>query len=188
MASILRFDEWQDSNGTPILDGTGLAIPSSALPTGSILQVVSATKSDTFTTASNSFVDITGLSVSLTPRSISSKFLVSFFVHTIGDGNVIGSMVQIVRNSTAIGIGDAAGSRGRTTSGVYFGNDTSNNNTYVPVGNEFLDSPSTTSSITYKVQIRTTGNPTFVNRSSLDTDSSGFPRSISTITVMEVAG
>ena len=47
--------------------------------TGNILQVVSTTKTDTFSTTSTSYVDITGLSVSITPTSTSSKIFIKYF-------------------------------------------------------------------------------------------------------------
>ena len=54
---------------------TGLAaLPDSAMASGSIIQVVSTTKTDTFSTSSSSFTDITGLSVSITPASSSNKY------------------------------------------------------------------------------------------------------------------
>ena len=57
----------------------------------------------------------------------------------------------------------------------------------VPI--HFLDSPSTTSSITYKVQYSNEEGATIhVNRTGNDTDASKYPRAISTITVMEVSG
>lgn len=184
--STLKVNNLQDVSSDAVITN-GVIVPA-ALPAGSILQVVSATKTDTFTTASGTYVDLTGLSVSVTPSSANSKILVMFTVNTVGDGNVIGTQVQIVRDSTPIGIGDASGDRSRTSSALYFGNDSSNSNSYGAISNQFLDSPAATSSLVYKLQIRTTGNATFVNRSTLDSDTAGFPRSVSTITVMEVAG
>jgi hypothetical protein len=51
-------------------------VPAARLPAGSVLQVVSTVKTDTFTTVSSSYVDVTGLSVSITPTSATSKILV----------------------------------------------------------------------------------------------------------------
>ena len=47
-----------------------------AFPTGSVVQTVSATKTDHFSTAETTFQDVTGLSVSITPSSTSNKILV----------------------------------------------------------------------------------------------------------------
>ena len=51
---------------------------------------------------------------------------------------------------------------------------------------QFLDSPSTTSATTYKIQTRVTAGTGYVNRTVTDTDSGVYPRGISTITVMEI--
>ena len=55
------------------------------LPAGCILQTVSTTKTDTFTSSSSSLVDITGMSVTITPKYATSKVLVMFNVHIVGD-------------------------------------------------------------------------------------------------------
>ena len=51
-------------------------IGDAGLPAGSVLQVVQTVKTDTFATTSTSFVDITGVSVAITPSSTSSKILI----------------------------------------------------------------------------------------------------------------
>ena len=55
-------------------------LPTARLPTGTVLQVRSTTKTDTFTTTSGSYVDVTGLSVSITPTSATSNVFVLFQV------------------------------------------------------------------------------------------------------------
>jgi len=65
------------NTGTVITTASsGQSIPKAALPTGSVLQVVSATKTDTLSTTSTGWLDVTGLSVSITPISSSSKIMV----------------------------------------------------------------------------------------------------------------
>jgi len=149
---------------------------------GAVVQVKSATKSDTFSSSGTSYQDITGLSVSITPTSASNKILVIASVQGAADLNVVEANLQLMRDSTAIGIGDAAGSRTRST--VEFGvpgeySMASNTLTY-------LDSPATTSATTYKVQIQVRSSTGYINRSVVDTDSSSNARGASTITVMEV--
>jgi hypothetical protein len=184
--SLLKVNSLQDLSSDAII--TEGVIAASALPAGGILQVVSTTKTDPFTTASTTFVDLTGLSVSITPRSISSKIYVSFTSLVSGDGNIQSTMLRLMRDSTAVGIGDASASRSQISTAFYAGNDASNVNSFAGVSSAFVDSPATTSSLTYKVQIRTSGDPAFVNRGNSDSDSPGSPRGVSTITVMEVAG
>ena len=163
-------------------------IPTSNMPTGSVLQVVSNTKTDTASTVSATFGDITGLSVSITPTSASSKILVTISVSRGTDSNQI-SNFRIMRDATAIGIGDTAGSRARTTMSMYFG--ASDAVSHIGTSSmNFLDSPATTSATTYKVQFRSQqdGSTTYINKNASDGDGTTVPRTISTITVMEIAG
>ena len=186
-----------DEAGTVLTSASSLAsanltgsVPSSAMPAGSVLQVLQTVKTDTFSTTSTTMTDITGLSVSITPTSAASKILV-FMNASIGGGNAsdvnhVG--VQIVRGSTAIFVGDARGTRMQATGVVNTG----------LVGQMFhpntvyLDSPATTSAITYKLQIKTTtaSYTANVNRSGRDADDAiGYDGTgTSGITVMEIAG
>lgn len=152
---------------------------------GSVLNVASATKTDTQTTGSTTYIDITGLSVSITPSSTSNKVYVSGHVTAAAKINVTQGYLRIVRDSTAIGVGAAASNRVQATSPITF------TNAYHAQSYSFgfLDTPNTTSSTTYKVQIRDeNGQGLFVNRSENDTDNAAGGRYISTITVMEIAG
>ena len=182
-----------DGNGTMTVGNgsiSGLsngAIPAEKVGAGAVLQVLQAVKTDTQSTTSATFVDITGLSVSITPKSSSSKILISASVNRGTTDNMI-SNFQFMRDSTAIGIGDAAGSRARSSMSVYTGSSDSVSH-IVTVAMNFLDSPSTTSATTYKVQFRSQGGgqTTFINRNSADGDGATVPRTISSITVMEIA-
>ena len=152
--------------------------------TGNILQVVQTVKTDTFSHTGNIAVtDVTGLNVTITPSSNSSKILIQVFMN-ISNNNI--SRVQIVRGTTAIALGDAAGSRPVGAASMNNGGDT---NVVDPLTMIFLDSPSTTNATTYKVAFSNELNSsTFaVNRSMNDTNNIVGVRSISTITAMEVA-
>ena len=110
MSSILKVDQIQLANGnTPTAGDLGLNT------TGNVLQVKQAFKTDTGTGASSSFADISGMSVTITPSSASSKFLITFHAAITMYDNTI--QVRLMRDSTAIGLGDGAGSRVRTTAG-----------------------------------------------------------------------
>ena len=149
---------------------------------GKIGQVLQTVKTDTFTSTSTSFTDVTGLSVAITPTATSSKVLV--FAHIVGCGEVGTNhgIFRIVRDSTAIYAGDSAGSR---SSGFHSGIVSDTNSVEAGTG-IFLDSPSTTSATTYKIQGITEGSTFFVNRSPNDGDSKGRGRLASSITVIEV--
>jgi hypothetical protein len=150
-----------------------------------IVQIVTATKTDTFTSASTSFTDITGLSVSITPTSSSNKILVMYSLMT-GENPSGFPMVRLVRNSTAIAVGDAVGSRAQVSSVAW---SSGNTNVSDMQSMNFLDSPATTSSTTYKLQIiSTSGTTNYINRTARDDNGSYEPRGVSTITVMEISG
>jgi hypothetical protein len=148
-----------------------------------VLQVVSATKTDTFTISSATFTDITGISVSITPSATSSKILILADIKLSAQNATEFPGFRLVRDTTAIYVGDAAGTR---IQGTYGGNVPSSNVILQGVGMH-LDSPSTTSATTYKVQIRSATGTSYVNRSHVDTDSASFYRTASSITVMEIS-
>jgi len=150
---------------------------------GGIKQVVTANLSSTFSTSSTSFTDVTGLSVSITPSSASSRILVLADVQGNNESGV-STMTRLMRDSTAIAIGDSASSRIRSTGGVD-GDNTSPGDVFF-LGGIIVDSPATTSATTYKVQIRASANNACVNRSRYDADNDTNPRTHSSITVLEV--
>lgn len=151
-----------------------------------ILQVISATKSDTSSVTGYSWTD-TGLSVSITPSSSSNKILVLADMN-IGGSDMYDVKLRLLRGTTALGLGNTAGSRPRATRVVTtYG---SNGHYHqVPTNIIYLDSPSTTSATTYKIQFAAYGgNIGYLNRSSTWQNTSqydGTPASF--ITVMEVA-
>jgi hypothetical protein len=155
---------------------------------GGILQVVSTTKTDTFSEslANNTLGStVTGLTVDVTPRSTSSKAHITGLINV--DGYSVSGFV-LYRDSTAIAIGDAAGSRARLSAGNV---PNFSNNFVETIPINYLDSPSTTSTVTYSIRLYNASTATrtlYLNRSQTDTDSAGFGRYASTITVMEIAG
>ena len=154
---------------------------------GKILQVVSTSKTDTFSTSSSGFNDVTGLSATITPSSTSSKIFISLsaHTHTASSSNGANSALRLMRDSTIIAVGDAASGQAQTTTTTGY----SNNNLFASsVSANFLDSPNTTSATTYKVQMQSDGGTAFLNRASGELANTNFQRSISSITVMEVAG
>jgi len=150
---------------------------------GKILQVQSTKMGSAFTTSStNTWVDITGFSVDITPSSTSSKILIMFDTQLSSDF----AGFRIMRNSTEVGSGDAAGSRITASSGGFR---PMTGDRVMNVSQVHLDSPATTSAITYKIQTRcNTSGTTYINRTSSWGDSTVYFTNASNITVMEVAG
>lgn len=160
--------------------------------TGNILQVVTTHKTDIFSTTASisSMAAVPGMSVSITPSSTSSKILVMLGC-TMGSGADALVYYQLYRDSTAIGIGDAAGSRPRTTGGAVYASSTDMFYGSIPISIHYLDSPATTSTLTYSLKVGSgaTSNTVYFNRTGSDRDTSNYDgRSGSSITVMEIAG
>jgi hypothetical protein len=173
-------------------NGSGvLSFASAGATAGQVIQVVQTAKTDTFTTTSTSFVDVTGLSVSITPSSASNKILVLVQISYGGAVNMYGS-AKLIRGSTSIFEGDSdSANRTESTIPMTTTNEANSEASKMYNGSIFyLDSPSTTSSTTYKIQIRTNsaGENITVNRTGVDIDASFTNRSTSSITVMEVKG
>ena len=163
-------------------------VPTWATPAaggGKVLQVVSTTKTDTFTTTSSSYVDVTGYSVTITPSASTSKILVLYDININSDPTTHGGWGRLVRDSTNIKLGDSSGGRPQVTIAKEtqnFYNDLSGQS------GSFLDSPATTSATTYKIQVARVGGSgsdiVCVNRS--EQDNTDRPRGACTITVLEI--
>ena len=151
---------------------------------GTVLQVLQTVKTDTFSTTSTSYADITGLSVSITPSSTTSKIYVIAQVTGGGTPGTNNTNFRLVRGSTAICIGTSGGgSRIQSTTSAT----PSDVNALQSLIISFLDSPATTSATTYKIQQIVPSGTGYVNRTSSDLDASYIARATSTITVMEIA-
>lgn len=134
------------------------------------------------------WVDLTGYGISITPTSASSKIMyqISFGAMSQSVGNAI--LFRITRNGAVIGVGDASGTRPQVTLRTMRESDT--NHTKTAPHFTYLDSPGTTSAVTYQLQWSGESTPTiYVNRSQTDADGQSYgARSISTVTLWEIAG
>ena len=175
-----------DSNGTIVT--TTSTIAKTQLPTGSVLQVVSINKVDVFSTATHgSWVDITGMAASITPISSSSKILVMVQLSIGGGGNNYGRGYGVKRGATQLNLGTygtgSPGSFGASTS--FSGGD---NGGIFTAPFIYLDSPSTTSSTTYQVELYADSRSvttTYINRTYAGTSDGSY--GASTIILMEIA-
>ena len=154
-----------------------------AISHGKILQVVHTHKNSVFSTTSTSYVDVTGLSATITPTSATSTVLVIVSLTVGGDNDGARGDIQLVRDSTPIGQSD---SYSYYATGLWSRSDRW---AYTALGStniHFMDSPATTSATTYKIQIREDGGITstiYVNRAK-DND---LYRGPSSITLFEVS-
>ena len=160
------------------------------LPAGSILQTVSTTKTDTFTSSSSSLVDITGMAVTITPKYSTSKILIRVNLNWGGVDNIYAA-IRLLRGSTVISHNSSA-TGSQTAAAIGCGGDNNNFQWKLEhTGLEFLDSPATTSATTYKLQQQSTGGPGtntwYVNRPHNTTNAAYIVHGTSGMTVMEIA-
>jgi hypothetical protein len=151
---------------------------------GNVIQLISTTKKDIQTITTTSWgTAITGLSVTITPK-YSNSLIYLFSQITCGVNSNVAVYFRLYRDSTLILVGDAAGSRDQVSYAQYPAAYTANNITSSGVNG--IDSPATTSPITYSIQCRSSAGSAFINRMDTDSNTSIYARAISTITAMEV--
>tara|TARA_Y100000114_G_scaffold18545_1_gene14834 strand:+ start:52 stop:696 length:645 start_codon:yes stop_codon:yes gene_type:complete len=154
---------------------------------GKILNVVAANKTDAFsaTASDGTYHDITGLSVSITITGTNDVLI--FFQSSFSTGSDFGQRgsFRLVRGSTAINIGDAAGSR---TRGIFPSMEVRQTQMSTPVAGCFLDENPSAGTYTYKLQVSAeAGAGTVVVNSTSGGDSATHYRGASNLIVMEVA-
>ena len=158
-----------NSSGNPILRQTG-----------SVLQVVSATKTNTASTTSTTPVD-TGLELTITPVSSTSKILLMT--------TVMASQSAIKRIYFRFAGGNSSAAVGDANTGheATFSINSRSGDSYImlPGCASYLDSPATTSAITYKIQWWVESDTGYLNRPGT-IDANG-ANTVSTITAMEIA-
>ena len=167
----------------------------SSLPSGSVLQVQSVNKVDNQRIVGTTFTDV--MSVSITPTSTNSKIFVMCDINIScsgGDNADEGqrySGVKLYRNSTQIAVNTDKQS---SQSAVWFSSNqiqaTSSGYSMMNSGGTFIDTPATTSAITYKIQAANTHSThqTFINRPSKTNNAAFLHQGTSTLTLMEIAG
>ena len=150
---------------------TNSIVPVGGIPAGAsgggIIQIVQTVKTNDASTTSNSYTDITGLSVTITPRSTSNKILIMMNVN-IGHSTNATTGFRIIRGaSTDIASGTYAGS-GYSAATVGGRISVSDDGNLFAFSMQYLDSPATTSATTYKIQWKTSGGTIYINRRATD--------------------
>ena len=160
-------------------------IDHSNMPSGSVLQVKQATSTDAFTINTNdTWTDLSGLSVTITPKSTSSKILITVHLTGADDTNAY-TRILLRRDSSSIAYGDSG--TGHESTFSMHGN-TSAGSAEQQVGSmTWLDSPATTSATTYKLQ-GSCYNSRIARFNYNNGDANTRQNTVSTITVMEIAG
>jgi hypothetical protein len=175
MASILKFDVWQGSNGVvkPI-----------------VLQTVSYHYVSTYGNNVSTPQDVPNFNVSITPSSVNSKILVMVNCYMGGDNDTYGYII-LKRNGTRIGDGGSPSGVIGTFGGAYMTNlGGTVQYTTRNVSNSFLDSPGTTSALTYQVAMASPyAGSSYINRQANQIANASYTQQTpSNITVMEIAG
>tara|TARA_B100000131_G_C17931467_1_gene538507 strand:+ start:293 stop:835 length:543 start_codon:yes stop_codon:yes gene_type:complete len=172
-----------------ITDIAGTAAPN--IP-GAIIKVDSVTKTSEQSIAPDAKDEVSGLSITVTPNSSSSKFLIMANLTYGADHDNQYASGYMVRDNTDIGVGTTAtGNQLNVSFPMSLSNGAAENYKLRQASMTYLDSPSTTSSITYKVKARNddpAGNNFYINRPNATDNNDYIHRGISTLTVMEIGG
>jgi hypothetical protein len=161
----------QKKQDLPVLQTNGSGVLSfGTAGGGKVLQVIQATDGTSRTTTSNTFVDASNtLTVNITPSSASNKILVVLLLCGFGaDSAFTNAKGTVFRGATDI-----------SPSGGFVNNFIAANDFYIGAGNSVLDTPNTTSSITYQFKMQNTAGANVVKL-----NQGGF----SSLTCLEIAG
>ena len=160
---------------------------------GRILQIQRITKTDTFSSNSDSFTDLTGMSVNITPHHSGNKILViaSICYGQSADSYASGRLVRYRADVGTVGLGVAPSASYRTLMGFSMQNELYNgDNKLFSQTYTYLDEPNTTVQLTYKLQVRTYNGDSrsfCINRTLSDANASYLHRGESRIMALEVA-
>lgn len=175
MASIAKFDVWQDRDG-------GVK--------NAVIQVKQTVKTDTFTTTGTAFVEITDFNCSITPTTSTNKIIVDICMFC-GENQDSFPAFKLFRNDVVLSLAPTISPGTATTFGYCnTGNSTRDQYLITSVNYKFVDSPATTSALTYKLQVspmRTVSRTFFLNRSQTMGDGNQMTTT-STITLTEIQG
>lgn len=179
MASIIGVETLQHTNGTTAATITSGGKLYSA---GHIIQMQSSVSTAASTITGTSFADIPSMTATITPSSTSSKILVQVSFGALGSTAANhGLMIKLLRGSTEIGQGT-----GGDSFNVFMAAYQGVNNRFMSENHMFVDSPSSTSALVYKMQWATsgTGDTWYMNRRGAD----NYARMSSTFLLTEIAG
>ena len=189
MSSILKVDTLQTAaGGVPTAGDLGLNV------TGSLLQVVSTTAKSHQAHTTNTFAHFSGLDCTITPTSPNSKVFVSvnIFIGNANDDNYNQFIIyrqEAGGSNVPLDVGDVIGSSAR----VSWGQNGPYTHAIYEVHNsswQNLDSPNTTLATTYKLygRAQATSNRTIYLNRPTDTGDSNRMSTVSSMTLMEIAG
>jgi hypothetical protein len=180
----------QDTNKYQYYSGSDWVDLIEAASATGFVKIVQTVKTNVFTASvgiGSQSGDVTGLTVSITPSSASSKIRVQGAI-SIATNPAVATYLTVYRDGSVISnyYADAASARQRSSAASFNGDRTA---ATIPI--DFLDSPATTSAVVYSVRLGHHHDSTatvLVNRGYLDTDNNTFARTASTISATEIIG
>ena len=180
-----------DTQRLEVYDGTDWIEPAPEPPAGIGSNVVSVTSDTIFATSSTSFVDVTGVTVTITPSSTQSRLLVMWSARLASAGNNSGALLAITDGDDNLLVAGAAeGPRPGVTAANYWGVVSNLERVPFTVAGHSLISPNTDEAFTVKMRLRssaTSSTTVRVGRTTQDADDSRFARVPTMLTVVEVA-
>jgi hypothetical protein len=192
-----------DSSGNAVISESGgtVAVTNSTLgssvifPSGCIIQILQSVKTDTqqvgnSSTSYTAAEELTGMSVTITPKITPSKFLITCSIHVGADGGQEGIHFRLFKNGSVITGAQGATSNSGTNKDRNFMHIGSHGTNEIQMGSGlYLDSNTGTSAITYSIRARaySTSNSGYINRAMVEqADDTRYSRPISTMTVQEI--
>ena len=168
-------------------------IPTGGVPTGGgggVIQVVQKLFTTQFTSNVYAYADVTGFTIDITPKFNTSKILC--FGHIAGQGTAntraLYRLLRTISGGSGVPLGEGTGSIGNRAPciGTIYRTDDESAETF---GYSVLDSPATTNSINYKIQISNGNNAdsSYVNRASAWSNNYAHGAPASSLTLMELS-
>ena len=168
-------------------------IPTAGIPTGGgggVIQVVQKLFTTQFTSSVYAYADVTGFTLDITPKFNTSKILCLGHIAGNGTSNTraLYRLFRTVSGGSGVSLGvgnDSIGNRAPCIGTIY----TTDSESPVTFGYTVLDSPATTSSINYKMQISNGNNSdsSYLNRASSWSNSYAHGAPASSLTLMEIS-
>ena len=174
------------TGGVERMQITNSGVSGTGIGAGKILQVQQTVGTGTYSTSSLTYSDT--VTCAITPSATTSKIICIYKIGLTANNGGYGAAARLVRDSTAIYVGAAAGNRNQASSQHTAASDGIGQVKIEDQGGTFMDEPSTTSAITYRLQFRSdySGQTIYAGRSAADDDYTYRSRIPTSLLLMEV--
>ena len=174
------------TGGVERMQITNSGVSGTGIGAGKILQVQQTVGTGTYSTSSLTYSDT--VTCAITPSATTSKIICIYKIGLTANNGGYSAAARLVRDSTAIYVGAAAGNRNQASSQHTAASDGIGQVKIEDQGGTFMDEPSTTSAITYRLQFRSdySGQTIYAGRSAADDDYTYRSRIPTSLLLMEV--